>query len=454
MKKLQDHVRTVDASSKRPFFAAFWLGAIVCSISLACSSDPMDSGSDNGNDSGNDSGTGGSGSGTDSGTGGSGSGTDSGTGGGSSSSGGNGSGTGGSGSTNDPDDACGSTNDSGSGNLGGSGSTDLPEFDDCTGASFESEATAADIFFLVDRSISMGEHNVVESDPDSPTRWEALTSALKEFFSDPASENLRAGLGYFPKFGDEACDVDAYATPDVEIDFLGTNSEALVESIDENTLESNGALIPRNGGLTPSVPALTGALTYARAWADEHPERPVVVVFATDGYPTDPTSTVEDDCDDTAISSLEAVAAEFLDGDPRITTFVVGIGEVSNLKRVAEAGGSNNAFFVNDCPTAVEDLTTSLKRVANSPALCGFDIPEPPLGQTIDPDEVNVVFTPKGGAPEIIYKMPDSGNCGSGGWYYDNNEEPTEIRVCPETCSMFGGGTIEIVVGCESQVLG
>lgn len=458
MKNLQPHVSALESSFKRPIFAAFWLGAIVCSVSLACSSDPMDSGndngsdngSDNGNDSGTDSGTGGNGSGT----GASGNGTDSGAGGNGSGTGGSSSSTGGSGSSNDPDDACGSSDDPGSGNLGGSGSSELPEFDDCTGASYESEASEADIFFLVDRSVSMGDHNVVEADPDSPTRWEAITTSLKDFFNDPSSENLRVGLGFFPKFGDETCDVDAYATPDVEIDFLSTNADPLTAAIDENTSErTDGSLFPTYGGLTPSVPALTGALTYAQQWADEHPERPVVVVFATDGYPTDPT-TDADDCDDTAISSLEAVAEEFLNGDPRISTFVVGIGEVSNLKRVADAGGTNDAFFVNDCPTAVEDLTESLKRVANSPALCGFDIPEPPLGQTIDPDEVNVVFTPKNGSPEIIYKMPDSGNCGSGGWYYDNNEEPTEIRVCPETCSMFGGGTIEIIVGCESQILG
>jgi len=457
MKNLQLHVSALEPSVRRHLFAAFWIGAIAGSLSLACGSDPNDSGSDNGSDNG----SGASGNGTDSGSGASGNGTDSGvggngtsSGGNGSSSGGNGSSTGGSGSTNDPDDACGSSDAPGSGNLGGSGSTDLPEFDDCTGASFESEASEADIFFLVDRSVSMGDHNVVESDPDSPTRWEAITTALKDFFNDPSSENLRVGIGYFPKFGDEACDVDAYAVPDVEIDFLSNNAGPLTDSIDENTTEtSDGALIPTYGGLTPSVPALTGALTYAQQWADEHPERPVVVVFATDGYPTDPT-TDADDCDDTAISSLEAVAAEFLEGDPRITTFVVGIGEVSNLKRVADAGGTNDAFFVNDCPTAVEDLTTSLKRVANSPALCSFDIPEPPLGQTVDPDEVNVVFTPKNGTPEIIFKMPDSGSCGSGGWYYDNNNEPTEIRICPETCGMFGGGTIEIVVGCESQVLG
>jgi len=455
MKNFHPHVSPLRPTLRRPVFAAFWTLAITGSISLACSNDPADSSTD----SSTDSGTGATGNGTGAsgnGSGASGNGTDSGVGGTGQSSGGSSSSTGGSGQTNnDPDDACGSSTDPGSGNMGGSGSGSLPEFDGCTGASYESEASEADIFFLVDRSVSMGDHNVVESNPDSPTRWEALTVALKDFFNDPASENLRVGLGFFPKFGDETCDVDAYATPDVEIDFLTTNADPLTAAIDENTSEaSDGSLFPTYGGLTPSLPALTGALTYAQQWATDHPERPVVVVFATDGYPTDPTSEVVDDCDDTAISSLEAVAAEFLAGDPRISTFVVGIGEVSNLKRVADAGGTNDAFFVNDCPTAIEDLTTSLKRVANSPALCGFDIPEPPLGQTIDPDEVNMVFTPKDGAPEIIYKMPDSGNCGSGGWYYDNNNEPTQIMVCPETCSMFGGGTIEVVVGCESQVLG
>ena len=447
MKNFHLPAASLELTLKRPLFAAMSIGALACSVSLACSSDPPDDG-------GNDSGSGSTGSTTDSGSGSTGSSTDSGSGSTGSGSGGNGSSSGGS-SSNDPDDACGSSTDTASGNLGGSGSGSLPEFDSCTGQSFESEASEADIFFLVDRSVSMGDHNVVESDPDSPTRWEALTVALKDFFGDPSSENLRVGLGYFPKFGDEACDVDAYATPDVEIDFMTTNADALIASIDENTSEkSDGSLFPTYGGLTPSVPALTGALQYAKEWADEHPERPVVVVFATDGYPTDPTSTVEDDCDDISIASLEAVAEEYLQGDPRISTFVVGIGEVSNLKRVAEAGGTDQAFFVNDCPTAVEDLTESLKRVANSPALCGFEVPEPPAGQTVDADEVNMVFTPKNGTPEIIYKVPNSSNCGSGGWYYFNNDEPTQIVVCPESCSMFGGGTIEIVVGCESQVLG
>jgi hypothetical protein len=452
MKKLNVRTSSLEAPLKRPIFSALWLGALVCSVSLACGSDPpVDGGTDT------DSGSGGAGNGTDSGTGGAGSGTDSGTGGGSSSSGGSGSSTGGSGSTvDDPDDACGSSHDVSGGSLGGSGNGDLPEFEDCTGSSFESEASEADIFFLVDRSVSMGDHNVVESDPNSPTRWEALTTALKEFINDPSSETLRVGLGFFPKFGDEQCDVDAYATPDVPIDFLSDNAGPLTDAIEENTSETNdGALFPTYGGLTPSVPAFTGALTYAKQWAEDHPERPVVVVFATDGYPTDPTSDVDDACDDTSISTLEDLAEEYLNGDPRISTFVVGIGEVSNLKRVADAGGTNDAFFVNDCPTAIEDLTESLKRVANSPALCGFEVPEPPAGQTIDPDEVNVVFTPKNGTPEIIYKVPTGGNCGSsGGWYFDNANEPEQIFVCPQSCSMFGGGTIEIVVGCESQILG
>lgn len=446
------HAAPTSRSSQRnrPWLPALVIGALVSAVSAACSSSPP--GTDNSSDangsgstgSGTDSGSGSTGSGTDSGSGGAGSGTDS------------GSTSGGSGNTvNDPNDACGlSTTGNGSGHLGGSSGAVVPGFESCSGVSFESEASESDIFFLVDRSVSMGEHRVSDA-AGAPTRWEALTVALKQFFADPASDRLRVGLGFFPKFGDESCDVDAYATPDVEIDFLSENADALIAAIDENTSEdADGDLFPRYGGLTPSVPAYQGALTYAKQWAEDHPERPTVVVFATDGYPTDPTA-AEDACDDTSISTLEDLAEEYVSGEPRISTFVVGIGEVSNLKRVADAGGTKNAFFVNDCPTAVEDLAISLKRVANSPALCGFDLPEPPAGQTLDIDEVNMVFTPRNGAPELIYKVPTTGNCGTkGGWFYDNANEPTKILVCPQTCSLFGGGTIEIVVGCESQILG
>lgn len=333
--------------------------------------------------------------------------------------------------------SCGLSSGSSMGGMGGSAS-DIIDFEACAAESREAEVKAADIFVLLDQSISMGDHQVVESDPDSPTRWEALTEALKGFVNSPEAEGLRVGIQYFGLPADDgtvSCDPNVYATPDVEIGELPGNATPLVESIDAHE--------PSN--FTPSVPALEGALMHAQQWAEDNPSRPTVVVFATDGYPTE--------CERRSISDLADVAEQYAnppEGTPRVPTFVLGVGEVPNLERVAKVSGENHAFFVADCETAVEDLLASLLRVANSPALCEFEMPTPDEGEIVDPDKVNMVFTPDGGDAEIVYRIASSAECGDGGWYYDDNNDPTQIRVCPETCSTFGGGVVDIAVGCET----
>lgn len=398
--------------------------ATALAFGVACGSDKDDGanggGSGNGSGNGNATGSGG----TNDGSGGDGAGTGS--------TGGMSSGTGGSGgsggSTNPNNTACGLAS-----RPGTTGST--PDFEGCTGISMEAEAVAADIFILLDRSTSMGDHRV-SSEEDAPTRWEAITGALAEFISAPETANLRVGLQYFPRFetgsGALECSSDGYAAPAVPIDRVTEeHRDALLAEID--------SLYPH--GLTPAVPAVAGALQYAKEWAEEHQDRPTVLVWAADGFPTE--------CDDTSISTLEDLAEEYGNGTPRVATFVVGLGPVANLKRVADAGGTE-AFFVSDCPTAVEDLLAALKRVSSSPTLCEFEVPDPPEGEFIDPDKVNVTFTTSTGATEVVRKVPDADSCSGGGWYFDDPDEPTTIRICPASCGRFGGGSIDIVLGCET----
>lgn len=310
-------------------------------------------------------------------------------------------------------------------------------FKGCTGVSLEAEPVPADILILLDRSSSMGEYRV-GSDPDSPTRWEAITTALKDFLNTPESSVLRIGLQYFPQMGDMGateCNAEGYASPTIPIALMTEDHrDALVESIDQN--------FP--SGLTPAIPALDGALQYARQWAEDNPERPTVLLWAADGYPTE--------CEDTDITTLENLAEEYSKGTPRVATFVVGLGLVANLQRVADKGGTE-AFFVSDCPTAVEDLKATLKRVSSSPTLCEFDLPEPPEGEFLDKNKVNVTFTPKGSSTEIVGRVLGPEHCVGGGWHYDDEDDPTSIQVCPASCSHFGGGRIDIVVGCESVSL-
>ncbi len=93
----------------------------------------------------------------------------------------------------------------------------------------------------------------------------------------------------------------------------------------------------------------------------------------------------------------------------------------------------------------------------NTDLPCTFDIPEPPEGETLDPDRVNVVFTPTGGTDVTIPRVDSEADCGGGqGWYYDNPGDPTQIIVCPATCTVFEGdvtGVVDLAFGCATIVL-
>lgn len=356
-----------------------------------------------------------------------------------------------SGTTSNDDDensACGLA-DGNSGFFGDANINDVEGLDSCGGETREVESVAADIFILLDKSTSMIEHRISD-DPNSPTRWDALTESLKSFFVAADSQNLRVGLQYFGLQATEdssaseqglSCDPDDYAEPDVEIDSLADNSELLVDSIDSHAADS----------LTPTHPALEGALMYTKQWAIDHPDRPAVLVLATDGYPTI--------CDDTSISGLEDLVEEYAnpaDDSPPVPTFVLGVGEVSNLERVAAKGGTGRAFFVADCPTATEDLLAALKRVANSPAACEFELPEPDEGgQIVNCDKVNIIYQQNGsdvteGIPHVN-SLEDCGAAGNGWYYSDDSCTPgeTQIQICPSSCRKLGGGSVRLVLGCD-----
>jgi hypothetical protein len=110
-------------------------------------------------------------------------------------------------------------------------------------------------------------------------------------------------------------------------------------------------------------------------------------------------------------------------------------------------GGNNNGFapvFAALAQTVIDGKQLD----------CEWAIPPPPAGQTFDPNLVNVNYTPTGGAGMPIYHVNTAADCGAqGGWYYDNNANPTKVLVCPSTCSTIQAdpnGKIDIVFGCDT----
>jgi uncharacterized protein YegL len=369
-----------------------------------------------------------------------------GTSGGASGSGGTSGGAGGAGGSSGTSGGSGGT----SGGAGGSGgiTTDAGtaggaggSADACANTVFVREPVPFDMFVLLDQSGSM-----------NGSRWEQVTGAIQTFVQSPASAGIGIGIQYFPidgnvqcisngnppgctcllnmcfYTGSTTCDVEDYATPDVAIQPLPGAAEAIIDSLAAHS----------PGGGTPTLPALQGAMQYVKTHAEADPSREVIIVLVTDGQPND--------CNSTVTNVADVAAAGFAEA-PSIRTYVVGIGSVDNLNTIAEAGGTGEAFIIDDA-TADQGLLDVLNTIRGG---CSFKLPTPPDGSSIDPARVDVTFTPDGGAPQVLPRVTSADGCDAGGWYYEDPSQPADIVVCPEVCSFLVStpGSLEIVVRCQ-----
>jgi len=308
----------------------------------------------------------------------------------------------------------------------------------CVGVSVEAERIDVDMFIMMDRSISMG----YELD-NGQTRWQALTAAVQDFAQSNDAQDIGAGIGFFSKTGrgddDADCDASAYADPVVGIGPLADTSSQILDEMDMVT----------PAGLTPTGPALEGALDYAKGWADDHPDRATVVVLVSDGFPTQCGDGPED---------IAAAAEAGYETDPPVKTYVIGVGDVArfNLDNYARSGGTDSAFLTDEA-NASESFVEALINITGNEISCEYFIPEPPDDMTqIDTDKVQVVYTPMStGQPEEVPRVNTFGDCAdaeNGGWYYDNSSAPTRIYVCPCTCARFGAGRVDVRLGCEPRL--
>jgi len=110
-----------------------------------------------------------------------------------------------------------------------------------------------------------------------------------------------------------------------------------------------------------------------------------------------------------------------------------------------------------DFQAVFDALTTAV--LDGAEVACEFPIPEPPAGEVLDPDEVNVEIGSAMGALDAIPRVDDLKGCGlvPDGWYYDDPIDPTTIFLCPQSCETIQGvkdGVINIGFGCETILPG
>jgi hypothetical protein len=318
----------------------------------------------------------------------------------------------------------------------------------CAGDSTRGIKKPTDILMMIDSSGSMNEIDTGQT----ATRWQNLTQAIPPFVSDPANAGMMVGLDFFPELtGTQAsCNATDYQNLEVQIGLIpGPNNM-------QATALSNAVTVRMPTGGTPTVPALTGALTTAKNWQMMNLDRSINVLFMTDGEPQGCQGGGNN------VNGAAQVASQFANGMPPVKTFVLGVGPSTGpLDTIAAAGGTTKAYMVTSGGAA--ELTKALADIRKSTLACDYNIPKSDAGM-VDTTKVAVQVRvgEAGGFVDIpnVVRADGCNNPATGGvgWYYDPPAPapPTKIVLCPNSCGplqLADGSEVSIVLGCVPRVI-
>src|SRR5215472_5044560 len=338
----------------------------------------------------------------------------------------------------------------------------------CAASSTKAQQQPLDMYIMLDQSASMMDPVAGGGD-----KWSAVTGAINAFLTQPNLTGIAVGIQFFAVpasmsmcpsscmtnmdcgmfgpcvpivntcfgclfAGGDSCNAPDYAKPAVEIAPLPGVSMPIATAIGMHGPSTN----------TPTSAALQGAVDHATSWAMAHSGHVVIDVLATDGDPTE--------CD-TNLSDIDAIASKGATGNPKILTFVIGVGtSTAALNGIANAGGTMSAFLVDTNANANQQFLDALNKIRGAALGCQYAIPLPEAGMP-DYSKVNVQFTPGTGTPQLIPQVQDKAHCPPSGdaWYYDNPSAPTQIVLCDSTCStvtMDTMGEVDVLIGCQTVV--
>jgi hypothetical protein len=245
------------------------------------------------------------------------------------------------------------------------------------------------------------------------------------------------------------CDVSYYATPAVEIAPIAGQLAAIDLALNQQPPQ----------GLTPTVPALQGAIAHSRDWAAAHPDYTVVTVLATDGLPTDCGPPVEG-APPAIEQVLDIARAAQADAQP-VRTFVIGVfppgdgASINNVNAIAAAGGTEQAVAIDPGGEVEAEFLDALRAIREGTLACQFQIPA--TDNVLDYFSVNLQFD-TGESREQLGFVQNEASCGNtpNSWHYDVDPSvstPSAIQVCPAVCDKFRAtptGSITLQLGCQT----
>lgn len=316
------------------------------------------------------------------------------------------------------------------------------------------------LFVMMDRSGSMVTGFPPPASADS---WNNATAAITSFVTDSRTVGIDIGLGTFPAGANNTADCSGgtdCGTPVVPIAPLPGNGQAMIQAMQQQSPNSPITLTPTECGLR-------GMINQCLQFQANSPSgEQCVAILVTDGTPTQ--------CS-TDATVLQGIVK---DGhDKGVTTYVLGLpgSDLNALNALANLGGTTGAIDVSGGSSAFIDALNNIRQtvavtttqhistptVISTPLPCQWKIPVPQGNTTFDKTKVNVQFIPPGGAAPIDFgNVPSLADCArttADAWYYDNNDNPTEILACPNTCGgtlhNSAGAEVDVVFGCATHFI-
>jgi hypothetical protein len=337
----------------------------------------------------------------------------------------------------------------------------------CAGQSTEPELLPIVLMLVVDNSLSMNER----PRNSQQTKWE-ITSAALATAIDTMPSTAAVGLLFYPNMNTSGSDdprpVDSCVNVNamIPIEVLGDQGsnqrDRIARALDDT----------RPAGSTPTHDAYDYAYWNGMEASDATGNRFMMLI--TDGAPTlgwqctggglpttpAPTQPIVDE----VLTVREAGVRSFIIGSPGSESIEVG-NEVVDVRPWLAEAAVNGATAPNGCSLAGPDychidlsqdpnfasaLNAALSRILGIITSCTFDVPvTAPGGGTVQPGQINVIYTPGDGSDEILIGKDDSPDC-TDGWQFDAQGR---VVLCPNTCAVAQNdpaGTIELLFGCES----
>lgn len=344
----------------------------------------------------------------------------------------------------------------------------------CSGWATELETVPAVLEFVLDTSYSMAEKKVQGTtwnlQGQGQTKWQITHDALVSAI-DGLGADVAAGIVFFPnhaiisgqRFTQEQ-DPSACFNPSnrIGIDLMGASGSA------HRTELTNGLNGIQPNGNTPTYEAYYYAVTQMLE-ANQF-EGQKYMVLLTDGVPTfgkGCTGTGQEQADniiptDPIIgliqSATEVGINTFVIGAPGSQDGIDGADARPWLSAAARAGKtapdacSDNGsprFCHMDMTQAADfgaELRSGLGVITSQLGSCQYGMPEPPPGESIDVNQLNVFVSNSGGTFLIL---PSTESACTEGWRIVDGK----IELCPDSCNRAEsdpGARVQILAGCTT----